>query len=61
MVKKNKIYKLLSKGRIKNYTLTVKSLKVQKDKVGTFHNTNIFNTFLYKNPYHGDSKKSNNK
>ena len=61
MIKKNKIYKLLSKDWAENYILTVKLLKENEDKMDRFHNTNIFNASLSKNPYHRDTKKSNNK
>lgn len=44
MIKKNKIYKLLSKDWVENYILTVKLLKENKeDKRDKFHNTNVFN------------------
>ena len=61
MIKKNKIYKLLSKDWAENYILTVKLLKENEDKMDRFHNTNIFHASLSKNPYHRDTKKSNNK
>lgn len=49
MIKKSKIYKLLSKGRAENYILTIKSLEENnKGKMDRFHSTNIFNTFLSK-------------
>lgn len=46
MIKKNKIYKFPSKGRIENYILTVKSLKENKIRWVDF-TTQIFLILLY--------------
>lgn len=56
-LRKNKIYKLFSKEKVKNYILTVKSLKEnRKEKMDKFHYANNFNTSQSKHFCHGDTK-----